>query len=275
MNIMFEGHNIKHDEPRLAIDLDFRNLIYEFHLKKCIEERNRIPQYKESVTKCLDLLKNSYNEEHDVSRIRFRNSFSESAMVNIISFLKQGLEIFDSSRRLTILSKPFIVYYAHLNLIKALIYSTLTNIPNQFNSHGLRHNHNEIYKTSVKKTGFYTLFLCCLGDTDLLKEALRRDKNNKYSFADIIFPLPELKQEEKVLTKYSTFLNQVLLISFILGMITRYHPLSIHKKEMGQEISYIMQINRFYAELAEHEFKIGLLSFFQGKLLAYRRPSYW
>jgi len=272
---------MRHDEPRLAVNLDFSDLKYRFKLKEYILDRNQNLTYRNKVEECIKVMDARIKRHVDTNSqpdysIKFQAKLEESKLIIIEAFLNQGLELFEVAKTLTIFTKPFVTYYAHLNLAKALIFSTLGFNSERYERHGLEHVSGEApYKAKSKIFGYYSLFLTSLGNKDLLEKGLSKNGNDPYQFSQLIDPLPQLNGKLKTSDHYSNFLNDIYVISFILGNITRYNPLDWKNKQLGLSRSYILEVNRFYAEVAEFKFKMALLSYFRGEFLHYVRPSYW
>lgn len=270
---------IKHDEPRSIINLDFKELSYDFYLKKFLEDRLNRTEYFDKVDTCLKLLNARILSHHNIDFEIKKLSKPTEISLNLIyikSFISQALELFEAAESMTILAKPLVVYYAHLNLIKALSYATLKFDTKLYSMHGLEPVSGDPYKASTKLVGFYTLFLASLGNYKLLEENLDKTKDNPFQFSNLINSFEVLTSHKlyEHFLKYTNFLNKSFIISFMLSTVTRYQPLLWQKKQDGTTESYISQINRFYAEVAEYQFKIAILSFLKGDFLSYSRPLF-
>ncbi len=119
------------------------------------------------------------------------------------------------------------------------------------------------FATSVRLRGFYVLFLSCLGNVELLENSLKKTKNTPYILDQLIRPIPNLDFQTITNENYSSFLNKTYVCSFILCNINRYHPLKWYDIQAGKTHSEASEINRYYAETAEHKFKLAMLSYFR------------
>ena len=280
---MFKRKFIRHDIANLAINSDFQELLFPNYISKYLGERNSNSEYVDNVKDCIGFI-NELNSKDDlikdsskIGELTFKTRISKTDAVEICTFIKQADEFINASQNLSILSKPILYYYAHLNLAKALIHSAI-----KFNSdrplfHGLDSLSNNPLEASVKRNGCYILLLCCLGNKELLEESLSKTKLNPFSLENLINPVPTFIEKASSYSNpyYSSILNKIYVCSFIMSSIARYKPVKWRDINTTKPIDISSNISRFYLQSVDFAFKILIMSYFRGEFLGYAGHSYY
>ena len=133
----------------------------------------------------------------NLARVAEKNGVDKSFSSKASLRIRQGIEFRESSVDVSILTKPLLLYFSVLNLVRGILFALCGDIGSP--SHGLRYVAGDSLLSctaTIKKNGTYPKLLETLQVPD---RAVIIGSN--YTLEDYLLLIPELQQEVSLLTQ--------------------------------------------------------------------------